>query len=349
MNGHTLNADFRSQNAHLPHRNAVGAARQTTANRLPRCCAFVCSMLVVLASANPVCAQGSADDSTGTASDPAELLNPINMVEDAGQAIPGFEGGLSTGLNIIILLTVLTLAPAVLVMCTSFTRIIIVLGLLRQAMGTQSMPPSQVITGISLFLTFLIMTPTINQVYSEAIVPYQQGDPEFQSQLDVWNKAREPIREFMFNQIDAAGNWDAVYMLLEYRGVDVSDPSKLTYDDVDMITLVPSFVMSELKVAFLTGFRIYLPFLIIDMVIASLLISMGMLMLPPVLISLPFKLLLFVLVDGWNLVISSLLTGFVQPEMISSAPPGAGAQALAILFCCVVRSRAPDGFERSGR
>jgi len=169
-----------------------------------------------------------------------------------------------------------------------------------------------VLTGIALILTFVVMAPTIQRIHDEAIVPYQQGDPNVASQLDVWNRAKEPVRDFMFNQIEAAKNWDGVYMILEYRGYNVSDSEKLTYDDVDMLTLIPAFIMSELKTAFLIGIRIYLPFLIIDMVIASLLISMGMLMLPPVLISLPFKLLLFVLVDGWHLILGNLLLSVSQ-------------------------------------
>jgi flagellar biosynthetic protein FliP len=123
----------------------------------------------------------------------------------------------------------------------------------------------------------------------------------------------------MFAQLDATGNWSGVFMMLNYRGVDTSDPSKLSRADVDMLTLIPAYILSELKVAFLMGFRIYLPFLVIDMVIASMLISMGMLMLPPVLISLPFKLLLFVLVDGWQLIAGSLMTGFAQPELVNAA------------------------------
>jgi len=251
------------------------------------------------------------------------MMNPFSMAEDALSAIPGFDGGLSTAINIVILMTVLTLSPAVIIMCTCFTRIIIVLGLLRQAMGTHSMPPAQVITGITMFMTFLVMAPTGERIWNEAIQPYQQGDPEVLSQVDVWNRARVPIRDFMFDQIDASDNWDSVYVLLEYRGYDVSDPAALTIEDVDMLTLVPAFIMSELKVAFMIGFRIYLPFLVIDMIIASLLISMGMMMLPPVLISLPFKLLLFVLVDGWDLLISSLLTGFVHrpPPTVEAMVP----------------------------
>ena len=241
-------------------------------------------------------------------------LNPITVVQSAVEAMPGFEGGVSGAMNILILLTVLTLAPALLVLCTCFTRIVIVLGLLRQAMGTQGMPPNQIIIGLSMFMTFVVMTPTISRAYEEGIRPYAEG--EIVDPAVAWNLAKQPLRDFMFSQIEAADNWSGVYMMLSYRGVDTSDPQSLRRADVDMLTLIPAFVISELKIAFLMGFRIYLPFLVIDVVIASMLISMGMLMLPPVLISLPFKLLLFVLVDGWQLVVGSLLNSVVQPESV---------------------------------
>ncbi len=133
------------------------------------------------------------------------------------------------------------------------------------------------------------------------------------------DRAKQPLRDFMFTQIDAADNWSGVYMMLSYRGVDTSEPQNLRRADVDMLSLIPAFVISELKIAFLMGFRIYLPFLVIDVVIASMLISMGMLMLPPVLISLPFKILLFVLVDGWQLVAGTLLGSVAQPDAVMSA------------------------------
>ena len=151
-------------------------------------------------------------------------------------------------------------------------------------------------------------------MYVQGIEPYAAG--QVQDYNVAWQRAKQPLRDFMFNQIEATGNWSGVYMMLNYRGVDTSDPQSLTRADVDMLSLVPAFILSELKVAFLMGFRIYLPFLVIDMVIASMLISMGMLMLPPVLISLPFKLLLFVLVDGWQLVVGSLMTSVVQPQEV---------------------------------
>ncbi|MFN3166316.1 MAG: flagellar type III secretion system pore protein FliP [Phycisphaeraceae bacterium] len=223
------------------------------------------------------------------------------------------QGGLSTTLSILLLLTVLTLVPAILVMCTSFTRIVVVLALLRQALGTQSLPPTQVVVGLSLFLTFLVMAPTLERINADVLQPMQDPDVEM-SETEAWDKAKQPLRDFMFAQIDHAGNWDSVYMLMEWREPgSTKDRGELRRADVDMLTLIPAFMISELKVAFLLGFRLYLPFLVIDMVISSVLISMGMLMLPPVLISLPFKLLLFVLVDGWNLVVANLLSSFVLP------------------------------------
>ncbi|UCD76937.1 MAG: flagellar type III secretion system pore protein FliP [Phycisphaerales bacterium] len=256
---------------------------------------------------------------TGPASaqpaDPAEAatLNPITVLEDAAETVPGVEGGLSSSLNILLLLTVLSLAPAILILCTCFTRIVIVLGLLRQAIGTQGLPPSQVIIGLSLFITFVVMAPTFQRMYEEGIRPYATG--EVTDYTVTWDRTKQPLRDFMFAQLEATGNWSGLYMMLNYRGIDTSDPSRLTRADVDMLSLVPAYILSELKVAFLIGFRIYLPFLVIDMVIASMLISMGMLMLPPVLISLPFKLLLFVLVDGWQLIVGSLMTSIAQPDI----------------------------------
>jgi flagellar biosynthetic protein FliP len=245
-------------------------------------------------------------------------LNPLQMLDDAAQATPGVDGGLSSALNILLLLTVLTLAPSILVLCTCFTRIAIVLGLLRQALGTQGLPPSQVIVGLSLFITFAVMAPTVERMYEEGIRPYAAG--EIDDYTVAWDRAKQPLRDFMFAQIEATGNWSGIYMMLNYRGVDTSEPEQLTRADVDMLALIPAYVLSELKVAFLMGFRIYLPFLVIDMVIASMLISMGMLMLPPVLISLPFKLLLFVLVDGWQLVVGSLMMSVMQPELAMLVP-----------------------------
>jgi len=210
----------------------------------------------------------------------------------------------SSALQIIILLTVLSLAPAILVMMTSFTRIVIVLSLLRQALGTSTLPPNQVIIGLSLFMTFLIMAPTWQRVNSEAVSPYMEGRI---SQGDALQRAQYPLREFMIRQIEHAGNTDDILVFTDFAGQ--AEPR--TFGEVGTMALIPAFMLSELKTAFLLGFKIYLPFLVIDLVISSILISMGMMMLPPSLISLPFKLLLFVLVDGWRLITSGLMGSFM--------------------------------------
>lgn len=210
----------------------------------------------------------------------------------------------SAAMQIIILLTVLSLAPAILIMMTSFTRIVIVLSLLRQALGTQQLPPNQVLIGLALFMTFLIMGPTWEKVNSTALQPYMNGDIDQRAMLD---RAQLPVREFMIKQIERAGNEEDVLMFSDF-----AHESPTRWEDVRFTALVPGFVLSELKTAFILGFKVYLPFLIIDMVVSAVLISMGMMMLPPTLISLPFKLLLFVLVDGWHLITSNLIVSFVQ-------------------------------------
>ena len=214
--------------------------------------------------------------------------------------------GLSATIQVMLLLTVLSLAPAILLMTTCFVRIVVVLSLLRQAIGTQQLPPSQVITALSLFLTLLIMTPVWRQVYDQAIHPYTNEEISLEQ---AWTAGVAPIRQFMSMQIDRCGNGDDVWLFLRYVP---GQSTPATYDDVPLQALLPAFMLSELKTAFLIGFRIYLPFLIVDMVIASVMVSMGMLMLPPVIISLPFKLLLFVLLDGWQLVVGMLMESF-QP------------------------------------
>jgi flagellar biosynthesis protein FliP len=215
-------------------------------------------------------------------------------------------------LQVMLLLTVLSLAPAILLMTTSFVRIVVVLGLLRQALGTQQLPPSQVITALALFLTLVVMTPTWNEVYSVSIRPYSRGeitDPE-----EAWNAGVIPLKQFMARQIDLAGNSDDVWLFYDHlpESQRRAEPPE-TYDQVPLQALLPAFMLSELKVAFLIGFQIYLPFLILDLVVSSVTISMGMMMLPPTMISLPLKLLLFVLVDGWTLVVQMLLESFGGP------------------------------------
>lgn len=215
--------------------------------------------------------------------------------------------GLSSSLQIIILLTVLSLAPAVLLMTTCYVRIIVVMGLLRQALGTGQLPPSQVITSISLFMTMFIMAPVWNEVYDNAIQPYTAPGSTMSIQ-QAWEEAVVPVRAFMIRQIDFAGNDNDVMLFQNYTNPGSTPPE--SFEEVPLRVLLPAYMLSELKTAFLMGFNIFLPFLLIDLVVASVTISMGMMMLPPAMISLPFKLLLFVLIDGWHLVVEMLLVSF---------------------------------------
>jgi flagellar biosynthetic protein FliP len=225
--------------------------------------------------------------------------------------------GLASTMQVMLLLTVVSLAPAILLMTTCFVRIIVVLGLLRQALGTQQLPPSQVITAISLFMTALLMGPVWEKGYEEGIQPYTRSEISLD---EAFTRTVDPIRRFMAHQLEATKNDDDVYLFLRYMPAVVDSngkpPNYVYYDPkegetvVPLVALLPAYMLSELKTAFLIGFQIYLPFVVLDIVVASVTISMGMLMLPPVLISLPFKLLLFVLVDGWHLVIQMLLDSF---------------------------------------
>lgn len=211
---------------------------------------------------------------------------------------------LSAAMQMLILLTVLSLAPAILLMMTSFTRIVIVLSLLRQALGTQQLPPNQVLVGLAMFMTFFIMGPTWQRVNDEAIRPYMDGQID---QRTAMTRAQVPVRKFMIDQIQKSGNDEDVFLFTDFA----RQPPPKDFKEVGTTTLIPAFMLSELKTAFLLGFKVYLPFLIIDMVISAMLISMGMMMLPPVLIAMPFKLLLFVLVDGWRLITGSLMGSFM--------------------------------------
>lgn len=226
--------------------------------------------------------------------------NPLNIkLPDLTQ-----KETFSSALQLVILLTVLSLAPAILIMMTSFTRIVIVMSLLRQALGTTSLPPNQVIIGLSLFMTFVVMNPTWKRIQTQALNPYLDGTI---SQKDAIKQAQPALRDFMIAQIEHAGNNQDVLVFTDFQ----KQPEPKTWDEVSTITLIPSFMLSELKTAFLLGFKIYLPFLVIDMVISAVLISMSMMMLPPSLVSLPFKLLLFVLVDGWHLITGNLMGSFI--------------------------------------
>jgi flagellar biosynthesis protein FliP len=209
-------------------------------------------------------------------------------------------GDVSMGLQIVFLLTILTLAPSLLIMVTSFTRTVIVLSLIRNAMGIPQLPPNQVLIGLSLFLSFFVMAPTWNRVNTEALQPYLAGE---MTQPQAVEKATVPVREFMLKQTREKD----LSLFVSLAKID----RPRTADDIPTYVLVPAFVIGELKTAFQMGFLIFVPFLIIDIVVSSVLMSMGMLMLPPVMISLPFKLLLFVMVDGWHLIVKSLVESFV--------------------------------------
>jgi flagellar biosynthetic protein FliP len=202
-------------------------------------------------------------------------------------------------LQILLLLTVLSLAPAIVIMMTSFTRLVVVFSLLRQALGTQQMPPSQILIGLALLLTFFLMSPVYQKINKDALEPYLAEEI---SQTQAIDRALVPIRQFMFKQTRKKD------IALFLKVSKTEEPKDI--DEIPTMVLIPSFVISELKTAFQIGFLIYIPFLIIDMVVASVLLSMGMMMLPPFMISMPFKLMLFVLVDGWNLLVGSMIRSF---------------------------------------
>ncbi|MBN2983610.1 MULTISPECIES: flagellar type III secretion system pore protein FliP [Cohnella] len=204
-----------------------------------------------------------------------------------------------SALSLLLLITVLSLAPAILVLMTSFTRIVIVLGFVRTSLGTATMPPNQVLIGLALFLTLFIMSPTLSQVNEQALQPYLAGE---MTQTEALEQAAVPMKEFMYKHTREKD------LLLFMNYTQTERPE--TFQDIPLTVLVPAYAISELKTAFQMGFMIFIPFLVIDMVVASTLMAMGMMMLPPVMISLPFKILLFVLVDGWYLVVQSLLTSF---------------------------------------
>lgn len=223
-------------------------------------------------------------------------------------AIPGFSINVDTSDNpedvsasiqVIVILTILSLAPAILIMMTSFTRIIIILSFLRNALGTQQMPPNQVLIGLALFLTFFIMAPVGTKINNEALQPYIKGEIV---QAEAVDKASDTIKEFMFKYIRDKDL--ALFVSLSNEQLPAEK------ENLPLTTVIPAFLISELKTAFMAGFMIYIPFLVIDMIVASTLMSMGMMMLPPVMISLPFKILLFVMVDGWSLITQTIVMGF---------------------------------------
>lgn len=231
-----------------------------------------------------------------------ETLPPLPRI-DIGIGQVEQPRDLVVTLEIILILTILTLAPSILVLMTSFTRIIIVFSFLRNSLGTRQIPPNQVLIGLALFLTFFIMQPVFTQIYNEALVPYMNGKINYQ---ELYNRSIRPIRKFMLNEIKIHHNEDNIDMLLD--ALKREKPSNI--DETPTSVLIPAFVISELEIAFKMGVLLYIPFIIIDMITASILLALGMIMIPPVLISLPFKVLLFVLVNGWDMLISGLIKSF---------------------------------------
>ncbi|MDF2542254.1 MAG: hypothetical protein K0S47_1972 [Herbinix sp.] len=222
-------------------------------------------------------------------------LGPLEFSLNTGE-----DGeGLSSTLQILLVLTVITLAPSILIMVTSFTRIIIVLHFVRSALGTQTTPPNQIIVGLALFITFFIMSPVFTQINTNAIIPLSNGEI---TQEEAFETGTKPLRTFMLEQTEVK---DLRLFL------DIAQISELeTEEDIPLTVIIPSFIISELRKAFIIGFLIYIPFIVIDMVVASTLMSMGMMMLPPTMISMPFKILLFIMADGWNLIIGQVVKTF---------------------------------------
>ncbi len=230
-----------------------------------------------------------------TQSTQAQVLPKLNLSFDKAQN----PQDVAVTLELVAMLTILSLAPSILIMMTCFTRIVVVLGFLKQALGSPNTPPNQMVMGLALFLTFFIMEPTFTKINDQALQPYLKKEIDYRIAID---KAMGPMREFMLRQVQEK---DLALMVKISRA-----PAPKNIDDLKITTIIPAFCISELRSAFIIGFLIYIPFLVIDMVVSSVLMSMGMMMLPPVMISMPFKLILFVLVDGWNLVIQQLVLSF---------------------------------------
>ena len=241
---------------------------------------------------------GAANETYGATEDAPNASGEV--VGDGGFTLTfnGEDGNFSSTLRMLLVLTILTLSPSILIMLTSFTRCVIVLHFIRAAIGTNTAPPNQVLIGLALFLTLFIMSPVITTIKTEAIEPFDAGEITQQEAIDA---AITPVREFMYGQTQTKD----LNLFCEIADITYED-----YDDVPFTVIVPAFILSELRTVFIIGFLIYIPFIIIDMVVASVLMSMGMMMLPPTTISLPFKILLFVLVDGWDLCIGGLVKTF---------------------------------------
>lgn len=275
------------------------------------CLLFSVGILLCISRPISIQAAGRESNLTGTAAERTNIENPgesqtpeelrkLNIANTVTVTYDNGNGQLSGALRILLTLTLIALAPTLIIMLTSFTRIIIVLHFARAALNTQTAPPNQVLIGLALFLTFFIMQPTLTRVYDDAIIPFEAGEIDQTEALEI---GMQPFREFMYGQTETKD----VRLFME---ISKSEWQQGDLDSIPMRVLVPSFIISELRKAFIIGFYIYIPFIVIDMVVASTLMSMGMMMLPPTTISMPFKILLFVLADGWNLIIGSLVKTF---------------------------------------
>ena len=271
--------------------------QETLRVTIKTCLAVFAVVFVVLLSCNQqtMAAEVSTDTTESISEDATQPLN-LSLTMDTGSD----EGTLSGTLQMLLVITVISLAPSILVMMTSFTRIIVVLHFVRTALGLTSTPPNNVLIGRSLFLTVFIMSPVFTKINTDALQPLAEGELTQEEALDA---AMNPLRNFMINQTREQD----VQLFLDIADIDsVND-----WDDVPTTVIIPAFIISELRAAFIIGFLIYIPFIIIDMVVASTLMSMGMMMLPPTTISMPFKILLFIMADGWNLIIGQLVQSFV--------------------------------------
>ncbi len=248
----------------------------------------------------------TVEQAQSSRAEPFDFSSLSDVFSGGDSALP--REGLGSSIKAMLLLATLSLAPAIVLMTTSYVRVVVVLSLLRQAFGSQQLPPTQVITALSLFLTMLVMAPVWNEVKTEAIDPYAAADSDVTWQ-SAWDAGVKPVRRFMQKQIQLAGNEQSIATFYRYLPETSQQPPE-SFDDVPLNVLLPAFMVSELKVAFLLGFQVFLPFLVLDLVVSSVTVSMGMLMLPPSMVSFPLKLILFVMVDGWNLVIGMLLQSF---------------------------------------
>lgn len=269
--------------------NKIGKSRK---KRLLRFLIMAVTTCVVLFAAAPAYARATGNDNQTTERRTNDDGFNLNITSNAGSV------ELESTLQILIILTVLSLAPSILIMVTCFTRVIVVFHFLRTAMGTQTTPPNQVIVGLSLFITLAVMSPVMTQINDDAVQPFISGQLDQDAAIE---RGIAPLRTFMMGQTR-----DKDLDLF----MKINDAEAESYEEIPMTVVIPAFIISELRTAFIIGFVLYLPFIVMDMVVASTLMSMGMMMLPPTVISLPFKILLFILADGWNLVVGSLIESF---------------------------------------